>query len=137
MDTLRPTERSRRMALVRAKDTKPEMLVRRVVHSLGFRYRLHVRALPGCPDLVFPRRRKVIFIHGCFWHQHACKMGNRMPKSRLGFWRPKLTGNKVRDARNLRALRRRGWRALTLWECQIHARKLDRLAGRVLRFLAK
>jgi DNA mismatch endonuclease (patch repair protein) len=87
--------------------------------------------------LVFTRRRRVIFVHGCFWHQHPCKLGKRMPKSRLGFWRPKLIGNKARDARNLRALRRLGWRALTLWECQIHPRKLDRLAARVLRFLSK
>lgn len=134
-DTLTPEERSRRMSLVRAKDTKPEVRVRGLVHSLGYRYRLHVRKLPGCPDLVFPSRRKVIFVHGCFWHQHRCKMGNRMPKSRLDFWRPKLEGNKKRDARYRRELRRLGWRILVVWECQTHPNKLDKLAARIVMFL--
>ncbi|MBN1344368.1 MAG: DNA mismatch endonuclease Vsr [Phycisphaerae bacterium] len=135
MDTLTPKERSHRMSLVRGKDTKPEMIIRRLVHSLGYRYRLHVRGLPGSPDLVFPSRCKVIFIHGCFWHQHRCRMGNRMPKSRLGFWRPKLEGNRKRDARHRRQLRRLGWKALTIWECQVRSDKADRLVERIARFL--
>ncbi|MBW8748564.1 MAG: DNA mismatch endonuclease Vsr, partial [Acidobacteria bacterium] len=105
-DTLSPKLRSQRMSLVKASDTKPEMIVRRLVHALGFRYRLHVRGLPGTPDLVFSRLRKVIFIHGCFWHRHRhrfCKLA-RMPKSRLDFWETKLEGNRLRDLKNKRLL---------------------------------
>jgi DNA mismatch endonuclease (patch repair protein) len=111
-------ERSQQMALVRSKNTKPEMLVRRLVHGMGYRYRLHQADLPGRPDLVFRSQRKVVFIHGCFWHGHKCKLG-RMPKSRLEYWKPKIKGNKERDARTLRRLRSMRWRALVLWECQL------------------
>ena len=135
MDSLTPEQRSWRMSLVRAKDTKPEMRVRRLVHGMGYRYRLHRSDLPGKPDLVFPGRRKVIFMHGCFWHRHGCKMGNRMPKSRVAFWRAKLDGNKRRDRRNHRALRRLGWRVLTVWECQTLPGKLGRLKKRLITFL--
>jgi DNA mismatch endonuclease (patch repair protein) len=133
MDSLSPAERSKRMSLVRSKDTRPEMIVRRLVHSLGYRYRLHQRCLPGAPDLVFASRRRVIFIHGCFWHQHSCANGNRMPKSRINFWRKKLEGNVARDRRVVRNLRRTGWRALTLWECQL--KNLKRLTERIAAFL--
>jgi DNA mismatch endonuclease (patch repair protein) len=133
MDTLTPTERSARMALVRAKDTKPELLVRRLVHGMGYRYRLHQRDLPGTPDLVFPGRGKVIFIHGCFWHRHARCALARLPKSRGDFWLPKLTANAERDARNVRALRRLGWSVLTIWECQLG--DTAKLANRIRRFL--
>ncbi len=133
MDTLTPTERSAHMALVRAKNTKPELLVRRLVHSMGYRYRLHRRDLPGTPDLVFPGRRKVIFIHGCFWHRHArCSLA-RLPKSRGDFWLPKLTANAERDVRNVRALRRLGWSVLAIWECQLG--NTANLANRIRRFL--
>ena len=118
MDKLTRKQRSRRMSLVRHKDTKPEMTVRRLVHALGYRYRLHVNTLPGCPDLVFPFRRAVIFVHGCFWHQHRCPRGDRMPKSRQEYWRPKLRGNKARDKKHLRSLRGHGWRVCIIWECQ-------------------
>ncbi len=133
MDTLTPAERSARMALVRAKDTKPELLVRRLVHGMGYRYRLHRRDLPGTPDLVFPGRGKVIFIHGCFWHRHAGCALARLPKSRGDFWLPKLTANAERDARNVRALRRLGWGVLTIWECQLG--ESATLANRIRRFL--
>ncbi|WP_244746170.1 very short patch repair endonuclease [Paraburkholderia terricola] len=133
MDTLTPAERSERMALVRAKDTKPELLVRRLVHGMGYRYRLHRRDLPGTPDLVFPGRGKVIFIHGCFWHRHARCALARLPKSRGDFWLPKLTANAERDVRNLRALRRLGWSVLTIWECQLG--DTAKLASRIRRFL--
>jgi DNA mismatch endonuclease, patch repair protein len=135
VDTLTPKERSHRMSLVRSKDTGPEILVRRIVHSLGYRYRLHVHALPGCPDLVFPKRQCVILIHGCFWHQHKCRMGDRMPKSRIGFWRSKLEGNKRRDSKQRRSLRSLGWRVLTIWECQLSPRKTERLRERIIEFL--
>jgi len=132
MDTLTHEQRSERMSLVRSKDTKPELAVCRLVSSLRYRYRKHVRALPGAPDLVFTGRRKVIFVHGCFWHRHACVLG-RMPKSREEFWRPKLEGNRVRDRRTVRQLRDEGWCVLVIWECQ--TANLDRLARRVRKFL--
>lgn len=119
MDSLTPTERSKIMARVRSKNSRPEISVRKLVFALGYRYRLHDRRLPGCPDLVFKSRRKVIFVHGCFWHRHAGCALARMPKSRLDFWRPKLEGNKVRDRRNNRKLARGGWKVLIVWECQI------------------
>ncbi|MDP6849085.1 MAG: very short patch repair endonuclease [Kiritimatiellia bacterium] len=134
-DPLTPEERSQRMSLVRGKDTKPEMYIRRLVHSMGYRYRLHVQDLPGSPDLLFPSRKKVIFVHGCFWHRHHCRMGNRMPKSRLDFWRPKLEGNKKRDIKHHRMLRRMGWRVLVIWECQTHPKKVEKLSARIICFL--
>ena len=109
------------MALVRGKDTKPEMRVRKLVHGIGYRYRLHARDLPGCPDLAFRPRRKVIFVHGCFWHRHddpACKLA-RLPCSRLDFWQTKLEGNRARDARVVKEIEDMGWAALTVWECQL------------------
>lgn len=116
------------MALVRGRDSTVELAVRRLVHRMGFRYRLHDRRLPGSPDLVFPARRKVIFVHGCFWHRHpdpACKLA-RMPKSRLDFWRPKLEGNRERDLRHQRLLRELGWNFLVVWECEIgHGEQLE------------
>jgi len=131
MDTLLPQERSQRMRLVKCKDTKPELLVRRLVHALGFRYRLHVTGLPGKPDLVFAGMRKVIFVHGCFWHRHpGC---GRMPKSRLSFWRTKLEENRRRDQRNRRKLRKDGWRVHIIWECQLA--DVEGLKGRIRKFL--
>lgn len=118
VDTLTPVQRSARMRLVRSKNTKPELLVRRLVHSMGYRYRVHVR-LPGSPDLAFRRRRRVIFVHGCFWHGHKCKLGDRLPKSRTEFWSDKIRKNKERDRRVLREYKALGWRYLVLWECQL------------------
>lgn len=120
-DTLTKSERSERMSRIRGKDTKPELMVRRVVHGMGYRYRLHRRELPGAPDIVFGRLRKVIFVHGCFWHRHLdsqCRLA-RLPKSRLDFWREKLEGNRRRDDENEARLRAMGWGALIIWECQI------------------
>lgn len=120
MDTLSQKERSKRMSLVRGRDTKPEMRVRRLTHALGYRYRLHRRDLPGKPDLVFGPRRKVILVHGCFWHRHrdpSCKLA-RLPKSRQDFWQPKLEGNRARDERNNAMLTEMGWDVLEIWECE-------------------
>jgi DNA mismatch endonuclease (patch repair protein) len=133
MDTLTPPERSRRMGLIRGKDTKPEMVIRRLVHSMGFRYRLHARELPGIPDLVFPSRHRVIFVHGCFWHRHGTCKNTRWPKSRLDFWRPKLERNHARDQINKRRLQRLGWKVLVVWECQL--RKYPALVARLRTFL--
>ncbi|MDA8172204.1 MAG: DNA mismatch endonuclease Vsr [Nitrospiraceae bacterium] len=132
-DTLSPEERSIRMSLVRSKDTKPEMRVRRLVHAMGYRYRLHVSDLPGHPDMVFPSRRKIIFVHGCFWHQHNCAMGARMPKSKIGFWKKKLEGNKKRDSEIMQRLKKDHWSVLVIWECQI--KKTEALKARVKKFL--
>ncbi|WP_170505736.1 very short patch repair endonuclease [Ruegeria arenilitoris] len=135
MDTLTRQERSKRMSLVRGRDTKPEMRVRRLIHSLGYRYRLHRRDLPGKPDLVFGPRRKAIFVHGCFWHRHpdpACKLA-RLPKSRRDFWLPKLEGNRARDERNNAALTEMGWDVLEVWECKTADEEL--LAKKIREFL--
>lgn len=131
MDTLTARERSKRMSLVRGKDTKPEKIVRGIVHAMGYRYRLHRGDLPGKPDLVFPSRSKAIFVHGCFWHRHpGC---GRMPKSRLSFWRPKLERNRKRDLFNQMKLRGLGWDFLIVWECELRDRKA--LTNRIRMFL--
>lgn len=132
MDVMTKEERSRRMSLVRSKDTKPELLVRRLVHRLGYRYRLHRKDLPGRPDMVFPSRKKIIFVHGCFWHGHECKVGH-IPRSRLDYWVQKITRNNERDRSTLRRLRRRRWKCLVLWECQL--RELEKITARIIRFL--
>ena len=134
-DTLSPAERSERMGRVRGKDTGPEIAVRRLVHRLGYRYRLHRKDLPGTPDLVFPRLKSVIFVHGCFWHRHPdpkCALA-RLPKSRLGFWEPKLTANRERDLRNQAALAEAGWRILVVWECELGDK--ERLENKLEEFL--
>lgn len=110
--------RSKVMSRIRKTNTKPELVVRRLSHALGFRFRLHRSDLPGTPDLVFPRHRKVILVHGCWWHRHNCRLGRREPKSRRKYWIPKLKGNVARDRKVKRQLRRLGWSVLTVWECQ-------------------
>lgn len=117
-DPLSHEQRSRQMALVRAKNTKPELRVRRAAHALGFRYRLHRRDIPGSPDLVFPSKNKIIFVHGCFWHRHKGCSRCRLPKSRLNFWKPKFKSNVERDKKVRKELRRLGWNVLVIWECQ-------------------
>ena len=134
-DNLTTLQRSVCMASNRGSDTSPELVVRKLLHSAGYRYRLHDRGLPGCPDLVLPSRGKVILVHGCFWHRHRCKKGRSTPKTRPAFWSNKLDGNKARDAKNRRKLRRLGWDVLTIWECQ--TRDVDKLKERLVRFLGK
>lgn len=112
-------QRSVHMAKIRSKDTKPELLLRRSLHELGYRYRLHDPRLPGRPDMVFASRRKVIFVHGCFWHGHECPVGLRLPKSNTEFWEQKRLANQARDARQLGQLAELGWEALVVWECQL------------------
>lgn len=135
LDTLTLAERSERMGRVRSKDTRPELRVRQLVHALGYRYRLHRRDLPGCPDLVFVARRKVIFVHGCFWHRHPGCARSRFPKSpeRSDFWKAKLLGNVQRDRQCLRALARVGWAALVVWECE--SEDAPRLEQKIRSFL--
>jgi DNA mismatch endonuclease (patch repair protein) len=125
------------MSRVRAKDTKPELAVRRLVHGMGYRYRLHDKRLPGRPDLVFTARRKAIQVHGCFWHRHPdpeCHLA-RLPKSRQEFWIAKLDGNRARDERNAAAVRALGWEQLELWECQLRDR--GEVERRVIGFLGE
>lgn len=134
-DTLTPSERSRVMSRVRAKNTKPELRVRSITHGLGYRYRLHVRDLPGSPDLVFRSRRKVIFVHGCFWHRHpGCHLA-RLPKSNHTFWLKKLEGNRKRDARHQLELECLGWTSLTIWECEL--RDEMKIENKIRRFLSE
>ncbi|MNS36130.1 Very short patch repair protein [compost metagenome] len=134
-DKLTPERRSANMASIRSRDTAPEMAVRKLAHALGYRFRLHRKDLPGKPDLVFPGRKAVIFVHGCFWHQHPdpqCKDGRR-PKSRPGYWGPKLDGNLTRDARRQAELEAAGWKVLVVWECR--TRDTDALAAALIDFL--
>lgn len=121
------------MSLIRGTDSAPEMKLRRLVHRMGFRYRLHVKELPGKPDLVFPSRCAVIFMHGCFWHRHkGCKLA-RLPRSKLDFWKPKLEANRERDFRIQRQLKALGWRVLVVWECEMD--DIERVSGIVGEFL--
>ncbi len=121
------------MGRVRSRHTKPEMTIRRMVHAMGYRYRLHAKDLPGKPDLVFRARKKVVFVHGCFWHRHAGCALARLPKSRQEFWFPKLEANWQRDMKNESALRASGWDVLTIWECELS--DIARLKARIKGFL--
>jgi DNA mismatch endonuclease (patch repair protein) len=132
MDTFSPQQRSEIMRRVRSQDTKPEMIVRRLVHRRGFRYRLHAKELPGRPDLVFPKRRKIVFVHGCYWHAHRCP-ASALPETHRDYWEAKLRRNAERDKRTVRQLRKAGWAVLTIWECQ--TRNRERLASRLIHFL--
>lgn len=126
-------QRSRTMRAVKGSNTRPEIAVRCIIHKLGYRFRLYRKDLPGKPDLVFPGRRKVIFVHGCFWHCHDCSRGSRLPKSNAEYWRKKITNNYVRDKANIAALKRRGWRVAVVWECEL--KKSSKVAKRLAKFL--
>lgn len=129
-----PSEtRSRIMRAIKGANTGPEMRVRRLTHGMGYRYRLHGRGLPGRPDLVFGSRRKVIFVHGCFWHQHDCAKGNRTPKTNRAYWAYKLRRNMERDGENQAQLRELGWQVLVIWECE--TKDLEALEERIRKFL--
>ena len=136
-DKITEERRSWNMNRIRAKDMKPEMIVRRLVYAMGYRYRLHRKDLPGKPDLVFGPRRKVIFVHGCFWHQHSdptCKI-SRIPKSKLDYWGPKLSRNTERDKQRQAELKIQGWRVLIVWECETKQKSLDDLSVKIRDFL--
>jgi DNA mismatch endonuclease, patch repair protein len=123
------------MRRIKGKDTLPELAVRRLIHRLGYRYRLHRTALPGRPDLVFPGRKKVVFVHGCFWHQHAECASDRVPHANSQYWAPKLTRNVARDAAHRVALQSAGWEVLVVWECEIDEGENAELADRLISFL--
>jgi DNA mismatch endonuclease, patch repair protein len=136
-DTISALARSQLMARIRGKDTKPEMVVRALLHGLGYRYRLHARDLPGQPDILFRSRQKAVFINGCFWHWHSrasCKIA-RLPKSRTDYWLAKFTRNRARDQRTINELRQSGWKVLVIWECE--TRQPERLAPKLTRFLGQ
>lgn len=126
--------RSRTMRAVKGTNTEPELIVRRLLHTAGYRYRLHVKDLPGKPDLVFPARRKVVFVHDCFWHGHHCARGDRQPKANAEYWSTKIARNKQRDTAHLATLRASGWKVATVWECEI---RKQGLLGRLRKFLGR
>ena len=134
MDTLTPAQRSKQMGLVRSRNTKPELIVRKMLSEMGFRHRLHDRKLPGQPDIVLVSQKRIIFVNGCFWHGHRCSKG-RIPKTRVRFWTEKIERNKRRDARVRRKLVRMGWTTLVLWECGL--KKNEAIKTRLTRFLKK
>jgi DNA mismatch endonuclease (patch repair protein) len=134
VDVLTPQQRSLNMARIRNRDTLPEMIVRSIVHRLGYRYRLYKKDLPGKPDLVLVRHRKIIDVHGCFFHMHKCRYGSVVPATNAKFWKTKRLSNVERDRRNLATLRREGWRVMIVWECE--TRNLPALAKRIERFLS-
>jgi DNA mismatch endonuclease, patch repair protein len=134
MDTRSPEQRSYIMRSVRTRDTGPELVVRKLLHRMGLRFSLHKKGLPGRPDIVLPKHRSVVFVHGCFWHGHGCAKG-KLPKSKLGFWRPKIERNRKRDAESVKMLRADGWRVLTIWQCEI--KNIDRLQKRLATFFTR
>ena len=129
-DTLTPAQRSYNMSRIRSTHTKPEMVVRKMLFGMGFRYRLHGRGLPGKPDLVFSSARAVLFVHGCFWHMHRCRYGKPAPATNATFWVEKRRGNRERDSRNRHALRKDGWKVFEVWEC--HTKDEPRLRTKIL-----
>lgn len=132
LDPLTPDERSERMSRVRSNNTKPEMIVRQMIFHLGYRYRVHVKDLPGKPDLVFRKRKKVIFVHGCFWHLHDCNR-YKLPATRTEYWLPKLIQNAERDKKNLDLLINNGWKVLVIWECELENER--NLSSKITKFL--
>jgi DNA mismatch endonuclease (patch repair protein) len=122
VDVLTPEQRRLNMSRIRGRDTKPELLLRRGLHARGLRFRLHRKDLPGCPDLIFPRFRAVVFVHGCFWHRHACPMF-KVPETRREFWLKKISQNVKRDRKAVVALQHEGWRVLTVWECALRGKR--------------
>ena len=131
-DVFSKSKRSEIMSRIRGKDTGPEMVIRKALFANGFRYRLHVKNLPGKPDIVLPKYNAVVIVDGCFWHGHKnCKFF-RMPKSRISFWRKKIDANRARDVKNRRKLRRLGWNVIQIWECQLSARKYEKTFQRIL-----
>jgi DNA mismatch endonuclease (patch repair protein) len=134
-DNHTPEQRSHNMSRIRSADTRPERIVRSMIHRMGYRYALHCRQLPGKPDIVLTSRRKIVFVHGCFWHAHKCRWGDVRPKTNSQYWREKISSNAERDKKHLKALQLAGWRILVVWECQV--RSPSKLTGRLSRFLSE
>ena len=124
MGALTTKQRRETMRRVKSENTKPEMAIRRLVHRMGYRYRLHRKDLPGKPDMVFPGKKKIIFIHGCFWHGHNCRAGRNKPRTNTDYWIPKIEKNVKRDKKNFEKLKECGWDVMVVWECEIHDLKM-------------
>lgn len=135
-DVHTPEQRRHNMSRIRNRNTKPEMIVRSAVHKIGFRYRLHRKDLAGKPDLVFPSRRKIIFVHGCFFHMHNCRYGKVTPKTNAEFWQHKRLGNVERDKKNIGILKKEGWNVLVIWECMTKPRSIEKLPEILNQFLS-
>lgn len=136
-DIMTAEERSHRMSLIRSRDTGPELALRRALHGMGMRYRIHVQGLPGRPDIVFPSARVIVFVNGCFWHGHRCATGH-IPKSNSAFWRNKVETNRGRDARNIHKLRHAGWKVIVVWECELRNRsEIEHSASRVANIIRR
>ncbi|KVD51745.1 very short patch repair endonuclease [Burkholderia ubonensis] len=133
MDRLSPEKRSWLMSRVGSKNTKPERTVRQLLHRLGYRFRLHCKDLPGTPDVVFPKRRKALFVHGCFWHGHDQCRYARLPSTKVTYWSDKIAKNRLRDARNVEMLASEGWQVLVIWQCEL--KNVDLLVARLVGFL--
>ncbi len=134
MDVHTPEKRSYNMSRIRDRDTKPELKLRKILWKRGYRYRIHYKRLPGKPDIVFPGRKKAIFVHGCFWHRHSCKYF-KWPSTNKEFWRKKINDNVSRDSRNCEELGKKGWQYLVVWECEIKNKNYDMLLNRIFAFL--
>lgn len=132
-DNLTAEQRKRNMTAIKSRHTKPELIVRSIVHRLGFRFRLHDAKLPGKPDIVLTRHKKIILVHGCFWHMHDCKRGNVTPKTNVDYWQTKRFRNVVRDKENLFAYKKKGWKTLIIWECEI--KEPAKMEKRIKKFL--
>lgn len=135
MDKFDKNKRSEIMKSVKSKNTKPEIIVRRMLHNLGFRFRIHRKDLPGKPDIVLPRYRKVIFVHGCFWHHHEGCKKSQLPETNREFWQEKIEKNRIRDCMNIKKLHELGWGTLVIWECEIAKSKQSSLETKLLFFL--
>ncbi len=132
-DNLTAEQRKKNMTAIKSRHTKPELIVRSIIHRLGFRFRLHDAKLPGKPDIVLPRHKKIILVHGCFWHIHDCKRGNVTPKTNVEYWQTKRLRNVERDRANLKVYKKEGWKTLTVWECEI--KDLAKLEVKLKKFL--
>jgi DNA mismatch endonuclease (patch repair protein) len=136
-DVLTKEQRSYNMSRIKSRDTGPEMIVRSMVHGMGYRYTLHSKNLPGTPDLIFKTRKRIIFVHGCFYHMHDCPNGRATPKTNIEFWETKRRANVTRDRRNLAALEKDGWRILFVWECMTKTKKREELKAMIAEFLSE
>ena len=135
MDKLNKSQRSDNMSSIKSKNTKPELIIRKLLFSKGYRYKIHDKKLPGKPDIVMPRRKVVVNVHGCYWHYHGCSRSN-IPKTQTGYWVDKLENNKRRDFQNKRKLKKLGWRVIEVWECTLKKRNLEKTFNRLERLIA-
>jgi len=135
MDSITKLQRSKNMSSIKSKNTKPELIIRKLLHSKGYRYKIHDKKLPGKPDIVMAKRRVVVNVHGCYWHYHGCSRSN-IPKTQTGYWVDKLENNKRRDFQNKRKLKKLGWRVIDVWECTLKKKNLEKTFNKLERLIA-